>query len=122
MATAVIQNPVSVPTLYRHARLLQYTDGVVAFTNPERLKFSEYYVSSVHLCSGEQYLWDIAIQHFGQAFLSGIALHEVIAQFQPEPIQDYSLKIKEGAEIYIPTRDYIEEVARGESLAEYPEL
>ena len=108
--------PILVDNLYRHAYLKQFEDGEVAFTLPERIPFVERDDTKVFIPTGQEYLWDVALAHYGDTSSFDIELGEVIAQFQPEPIQDLSIKLIADKELYIPSMNYIFEVVRGPSL------
>lgn len=115
-------NPIIVDSLYRHSYMKQFTDGVVAFTLPERIPFYERDDTTIFIPTGQEYLWDVALSHYGKVTSFNIDLGEVIAQFQPEPIQDLSIKLIAEKEIYVPSMAYIFEVVRGPSLVTEAEL
>ena len=117
-----IRKPFPVSSLYRHAQSVQALDGSVLFMNPERLPFIDRDDTIIYIASGQDYLWNIAQFHYNKTSIQTIELGEVIAQFQPEPIQDLSIPVQAGRELYIPSWDYIAEVVKGPSLAEEPEL
>lgn len=105
-----------VDSLYRHAAAVQAEDGSVIFLNPERLPYIERDDTIQYNATGLEYLWEIALTQYGTASVGNIDLAEVIAQFQPEPIQDLSVPVPENTELLIPSMDYIEEIVRGPSL------
>lgn len=111
-----------VDSLYRHALAMQAEDGSVLFLNPERVPYEDRDDTIEHTASGKDYLWDIALSHYDMVSIGDIDLGEVIANFQPEPLQDLSVPVAEGRELYIPSMDFITEVVRGSSLADEPEL
>jgi hypothetical protein len=47
---------------------------------------------------------------------------EVIAQFQPQPIQDASVPVPKGQRVLIPSSEYIEDVLFGEPLSLVPTI
>lgn len=112
------RRPIYTDSLYRHARAVEADDGSVIFLNPERIPYEERDDTIPYTCKGNEYLWDIAYIHYGITFMGGMDLAEVVALFQPEPLQDLSLPPAAGVELLIPSLDYITEVAKGPSLAE----
>lgn len=111
-----------VSSLYRHATILKYGDGGLIFTVPERLPYIERDDTTLYVTRGGEYLWDIAIKQYGRSVPKAWDLWQVIAEFQPEPIQDSSLPLAAGKELYLPSVQYINEVAFGDSLANLPVL
>jgi len=120
--TAATPATASVSSLYRHSRLTQKEDGSVFFTLPERVSFDDQDDVTTHIANGQEFLWDIAQQYYKRVYVSPLDLWEVLMQFQPEPIQDPSVPVPLGQEVYIPSLEWIEEVAFGQSLADVPEL
>jgi hypothetical protein len=116
------RKPLLVGSLYRHAMAVQDEDSTVIFLNPERVSFEDRDDTTIYISNGTEYLWDMAQTHYGNISLGDISLIEVIAQFQPDPIQDLSIRPKEQLEMYIPSMAFINEVVLGPSLAEEPEL
>lgn len=111
-----------VDSLYRHAPAVLADDGSVLFLNPERVPFEDRDDTIEYTATGHEYLWDIALAHYGLTYIGDIDLGEVIANFQPEPIQDLSVPVAEGRELHIPSMDYITEVVKGPPLSDEPEL
>lgn len=113
---------VLVNSLYRHAQLVQHENGDTLFTLPERIPFIDRDDNTLFIASGREYLWHVAIHHYKTISIYNIDLIDVIAQFQPEPIQDTSVRLKERQEVYIPSLHFIAEVVQGPSLIEEAEL
>lgn len=121
-ATQATRGPLLVNSVYRHASYFTRDDGAMFFHVPERISFNYDDDFTVHIANGHEYLWDLALHYFRGIYGSPIDLWDIIAQFQPEPIQDPSVPLPQGKEIYIPTADFLEEFVQGPSLAEAPEL
>jgi len=116
------QRPILVDSIYRHAPADQLPDGTVIFLLPERVEFEDDDDVIIHRANANEYLWDICMRYYGQVQLNTMDLPEVLANFQPDPILDLSLPLAEGRDVYIPSMDFIQDVAKGPSLADTPAL
>lgn len=116
------ERPLPTSSVYRHALAVRKDDGSIIFQVPERIPFEDRDDTIVHVCNGQEYLWELAQRYYGDIRDVALDLWDIIAQFQPEPVTDSSVPIAEGTEILIPSIDYIEEVVSGESLSETPEI
>lgn len=114
------QAPIFTGSIYRHAAAVRLDSGEIVFRLPERLPFEDRDDTILHVANGEEYLWDLAQRYYAQVRSNAFDMWEIIAQFQPEPIQDTSIPLPKGKEILIPSSDYIEDVVYGESLREIP--
>jgi len=112
--------PVFTSSVYRHAVALQEDDGTIYFSLPERLPFEDRDDTIIHSASGTEYLWELAQRYYAQNRVNAFDMWEVIAQFQPEPIQDASLPVPKGQIVLIPSEDYIEDFLFGEPLSLVP--
>lgn len=108
--------------LYRHAQAFKKSDGTLYYSNPERIPYEERDDTIIHTCYGGEFLWDLAILYYKDAYPTPLDLAEVIAQFQPDPIVDWSVPMIRGREVLIPSVEYLEEVAFGDSLLDQQEL
>ena len=116
------ERPLLTGSIYRHALGVQEDDGSILFSLPERLPFEDRDDTIIHVGNGQEYLWDLAHRYYGRSRSTAFDLWEIIMSFQPEPIQDASIRVVEGKEILIPSLDYIAETVNGPSLTESPEL
>jgi len=127
MADQLIQrNSVSV---YRHANAVRLDEATnvapvnaVIFRTPERISFEDMDDTIIHIAYADEYLWDIAAKYYKHLRWTPLDLAEILAQFQPAPIVDYSTPLPAGLEVYIPSEEFIEDVVLGPSLTESPEL
>lgn len=108
--------------LYRHAQAFKKEDGTTYYSNPERIPYEERDDTIIHTCYGGEYLWDLANLYYQGVHPVPFDLAEIIAQFQPNPIVDWSVPMIRGREVLIPSVEYIEEVAYGDSLLDQQEL
>jgi hypothetical protein len=108
--------------LERHG--VPYSDelGRVFVSLPERLPFEELDESIMHVCKGEERLFDLAIIYYGGMYRNAVDLWPIIAQAQEDPIIDPSIPLAVGEVIMIPSISYIEMTAFGTPLTEYPRL
>jgi hypothetical protein len=121
-----------VDNLYRHAPAVQLDSSnhlapgtalnSILFRLPERVDYEDDDDIIIHIVADGERLYDIAQFHYGTARNNPWDMWEVIAQFQPEPILDPSVILETGREIYIPSSEFIEEVAYGPTLTDTPKL
>jgi hypothetical protein len=120
---------IRVGSLYRHANAVRIDDSpggiddnAVVWQVPERLPFENRPDNIIHIVTRGERIYDLAQFYFSHFVPNAVDLWEVIAQFQPEPIIDPSVPLTPNREIYIPSKDYIDEVAQGAVLIEVPDL
>lgn len=119
-------------TVYRHSRVTRLDDPDLAgsvgpvdsviFTLPERVSYEDLEDTSIHIAKDKEYLWDILPQYYRHSKWKPLELLDIIAQFQPEPIVDYSVPLPIGLEVHLPPEDYIDEAVNGASLVDVAEL
>jgi len=111
------------PWLARHGQAYQNADGEVHLTLPERLPYIDRDDTATHVCKAGERLFDIAIHYFKDSMGDyAVDCWEIIAQFQEDPIVDGSVTLPVGLVLLIPSDEYIQEVALGEPLHEYPRV
>jgi len=109
--------------LSRHSTVYEDTTrGELHLTLPERLPYEPTDDCWIHICHGDERLFDIAIAYFKDAYQDAVDLWETIAQFQEEPIQDPFVPLPEGKVLLIPSVNYIETTVFGEPLTQWPQL
>jgi hypothetical protein len=118
----VLDGPVAISGVYKHAPLGRRDDGSLIFMLPERIPFDPDDDYTMHVCQGGERLRDLAIRYYKDVMYSPLDLWLIIRDFQPEPIQDASVPLKAGTIIYIPSSEFIEEVAYGDPLSDAPEV
>jgi len=110
-------------SLYRHAIFSQQPSGAVIPEMPERLRYVYRDDTRLHVAADGEYLFDIAYAYYRHAFGDDAHdLWEILAQFQPVPIEDPSIALAAGTHVLIPSVAFIREEALGSSLTEFPEL
>jgi hypothetical protein len=108
---------------YRHAQAYKIErTGVLYFSNPERIPYEERDDTTLHTCSGGEFLWEVCIDFYKEAYPNPADLAEFVANFQPDPIVDLSVPMRAGQQLYMPSEDFIEEVAYGDSLMDVQDL
>ena len=123
MSATVSTYMVYTALLYRHAQAFRKDDtGVTYWGLPERLPYEDRSDTIIHRCFGGEFLWQLAEDYYGDAVGLAADYGDIIAQFQPVPIIDRSVPMRAGQDVLIPSLEYIEEVAFGESLLEVQEL
>lgn len=113
---------VYLPWLARHGQAYQNAAGVIHLTLPERLPHVIRDDSVIHVCKGDERLQDIAVYYYRDTYENAVDMWEVIAQFQEDPIVDGSIPLPANRVLEIPSVEYIQEVALGEPLHEYPAI
>ena len=96
-------------------------DGRVHLSLPERLPFVVRDDSRTHVAKGAENCFDLAKLYYNKDSKSADKA-EIIAQFQEDPILDLSTPIQYGRVVIIPSEKYIQFIAYGDSLTEYPEF
>ena len=88
---------------------------------PERLPHQQRHDSRMHICKGSETLFDIANMYYPRA-RRPVDYAQVIAQFQEDPVIDLLLPLDVNRIIMVPSEEYIQDIAYGSSLTEYPVL
>lgn len=96
--------------------------GKVYLALPERLPFQIRDDTDIYICKGGEYLANLAVSAYSNLFMFPIDLVSIIAQFQEEPIIDTSIPLSTRDIILFPSPEYIQEVAYGDSLTDYPKI
>lgn len=102
-------------------RLSRYTfteaftdaDGDRVLTDPDPFRFKDFPDNRIHVVTEGDTLWSLAGRYFGgsRGFEVPEDLWWVIADFQPDPIHDPTLKLTPGRAMVIPSvRTVLEEV------------
>lgn len=110
------------PWLARHGKAYQNELNEVHISLPERVPFVERDDSIIHICKEGEYLPQIALHYYRNRLADPLLAWEVIAQFQEDPIVDASLPLKAGTVLLIPSVEFVQQVALGDPLHEFPEL
>jgi len=106
--------------LLRHGTVYQNSLGETHVYLPERLPHSHDEMVRTHVCRGAENLFDICVQHYKSRVRDPIDTVEIVAQYQEDPIIDYSIPPPAGTVLQMPSPAYIQDVAYGESLTEFP--
>lgn len=95
---------------YQYSTGFTDTDGRTFLTEPPRIAYEDSIENVVHVVQSGERLQDIAHRYFGD-FGSDVfpaaGLWYIVAQFQPTPIIDPTLRLKEGTRLYIPSKRYV---------------
>jgi len=108
--------------LLRHGTLYLNDLGETHVFLPERIPHVEDDRAVTHVCNGNENLFDIVVNFYRRKVRSPIDVVEVVAQFQEEPIIDYSVPLAAQRVLMLPSVAYIQDVAFGDSLAEFPKI
>jgi hypothetical protein len=109
--------------VYRHAQAFRVEDsGKLYFGNPERIPYEDRSDTTLYTCYGGEFLWELCVEFLKDAYPNPADLAEFVANFQPTPIVDWSVPLRAGQKIYIPSVDFLEEVAYGDSLLDVQDL
>jgi hypothetical protein len=122
VATGDSQLGLYLPRLLRHGTAYANAAGELHLTLPERIPYIEYEDTEIHVCGGAEYLHSIVVHHYKDSLSEPLEAVEVIAQFQPDPIIDYSVPLPSGYILLLPPSSYFHEVAYGQSLTETPDI
>ena len=96
-------------------------DGRVHLSLPERLPFADRDDTRIHICKGKENCFDLAVSYYPRA-VQPANRAEIIAQCQEDPIMDLTVPIAIGRAILIPSEEYIQFIALGETLTDTPEF
>jgi hypothetical protein len=113
---------VKLERLARHGYAYRNDDNEVHLTLPERLPHVLSDDTVTYVCNGTERLQDIAVKMYKGLMDSPIDAVEIIAQFQEDPIVDTSIPPVANRVLMLPSLGYIQEIAYGDSLTEYPEI
>lgn len=108
--------------LARHGYAYRNDENEVHLTLPERLPHVLSDDTMTYVCTGEERLQDIAARMYRGLLDNPVDAAEIIAQFQESPIIDVSVPIEANRVLMLPSLTYIQEIAYGDSLTEYPEI
>ena len=108
--------------LNRHGQAYKNEQGEIHVTLPERLPHMDRDDTITHVCKRGERLQDLAVHYYKEYFENAVDCWEIIAQFQEDPIVDGSSELQVGRVLAIPSADYIQEVALGDPLHDYPQL
>ena len=95
---------------YQHSTIYTDTAGARFLTEPPSLPYVDSVENRVHVVTGGERLQDIAHRYFkdiGDDTFPAAALWYIVAQFQPTPIIDPTLRLAEGLRLYIPSKGYV---------------
>lgn len=108
---------------YRHAQAFKRSDtGVLYFGNPERIPYEDRDDTTLYVCYGGEFLWDICVDFYKHAYPNPQDLVDAVAGFQPVPLVDWSTPFPAGKALYMPSIDFIEETVFGDSLLDVQDL
>lgn len=108
--------------LARHASAYQNELGEIHLTLPERLPHVTSDEDVTYVCSGAERLQDIVCKMYHGLLDHPIDAVEIVAQFQEDPIVDTSVPPEANQVIMLPSLNYIQEIAYGDPLTEFPEI
>jgi len=108
--------------LLRHGEAYVNDLGETHISLPERLPHVVDERSVTYICGGAERLHDIVIEHYDGKITDPIDAVEIVAQYQEDPIIDYSLPLHAGRVLLLPPPSYIQDVAYGDSLSEFPKI
>lgn len=109
--------------LYRHAQAFKKSGtGLIYFSNPERIPYEDREDTIIHTCRGGEFLWEICQEYYLSVVPNPIDMMEIVANFQPAPLQDWTVPLRRGQVLLIPSNDFIEEVPFGDSLMDEQDL
>jgi hypothetical protein len=95
---------------YQHSTRYTDTAGRMFLTEPPLIPYVNSLDNRVHVVQGGERLQDIAHKYFaefGDDTFPAAALWYIVAQFQPTPIVDPTLRLQPGARLYIPSKQYV---------------
>jgi hypothetical protein len=95
---------------YQHSTTYTDTAGRRFLTEPPLIPYVDSLENRVHVVRGGERLQDIAHQYFaalGDDVFPAAALWYIVAQFQPTPIIDPTLRLSPGLRLYIPSKAYV---------------
>lgn len=111
--------------LYRHALVMRDPDedNELIFLLPEQVEYQPHDGMTVFAVEVAQTLQEICMAHYGATSVRyPWRTAEIVAQFQPSPILDLSVPIQTKRMLYLPSVDWIDAVAYGDTLTEVPDL
>ena len=95
---------------YQHSTTYTDTAGARFLTEPPLIPYVDSLDNKVHTVTGGESLQDIAHKYFGDFgsdTFPAAALWYIVAQFQPTPIIDPTLRLPAGLRLYIPSKAYV---------------
>lgn len=96
----------------RHTFTEAFEDDVgdVVLTEPEPFRFQPFDDNRVHVVKGGETIFTIAAKYF-RGLPRPAGFWWIIADFQPDPIHDPTVKVADGARLIIPSmRTVLEEI------------
>lgn len=105
--------------LSRHTFTTAYqdADGDLVLTEPEPFRFKPYQDNRIHVVKAEDSLFTLASKFF-RGFPRPAGLWWVIADFQPAPIHDPTIRLTPGTVLVIPSPRTVAEEIFSESRRE----
>lgn len=102
---------------YNLADVVQDSAGRLAFGARTRLLWEDLTNVRAHVCRTGDTLWNLALRYYKSIGLpgDGARLWWVIADFQPEPINDPTIELQEGEVILIPPLSAVQTALAGSS-------
>lgn len=114
-----LEGNVYVSGVYRHSSVVQDAiEEKLICTLPEKIPYEDRGDTKSIIAQGGQFLHDIVVAEYSWHYKNPVDLVEVVAQFQPEPLIDWSVPLENGREILLPSPVFIDTVAFGDSLAD----
>lgn len=83
-------------------------EGDLILTDPEPFRFRNLEDNRVHVVGGGETLWELADRYF-QPMPRAAGLWWIIADFQPDPIHDPTVKLTPGRRLIIPSIRTVQE-------------
>uniref|UniRef100_A0A6H1Z9L9 Uncharacterized protein n=1 Tax=viral metagenome TaxID=1070528 RepID=A0A6H1Z9L9_9ZZZZ len=105
-----------------HGVAYEADDGKLYVSLPERLPFDGGDDGIPHVCTGNENVLDICLAYFRGIYQDPVDKWWIVAQAQNDPVVDPLVPLRKGTILVIPSISYIEEVAGGDTLSDYPEI
>lgn len=96
----------------RHTFTEAYLDdgGALVLTEPEPFRYRPIDDNRIHVVKGGETIFTIAAKYF-RGIQRPAGLWWIIADFQPDPIHDPTIKLEDGATLVVPSmRTVLEEI------------
>jgi hypothetical protein len=87
---------------YTFSRGYENDNGDFILTDPSPYRYRPFSDNSFHTVESGDNLFNIAAKYF-KGFNRPSGLYWIIADFQPDPVHDPTLKISEGTQLIIPS-------------------
>lgn len=95
---------------YQYSTKYTDTSGQSFLTEPAPIIYEDSLDNIIHVVQGGERLQDLAHKYFaefGSNTFPSAGLWYIIAQFQPTPIVDPTIKLADGMKLYIPSKRYV---------------